>query len=432
MVTHSPVDPVALLDEEVRRNRVGAEALEKMMKARTSIVLHGGGTNRANTVFFGSLTLRLDLAPEWGLETMATDGKAVYYDPDFVAATPPDQLIGVYIHELLHNIFAHGARMGGRDPKLWNIAADLAINPEVVGMGFRLPDCALMPGSGEFRALPAGLTAEEYYSRLSEGGQGGGRPGDEDGDGDEQGDEQGEGEGKGKGGQDPGKCGGVRQPGSGDPAEARKAEEDWRVNTLAAAAAVKAACRGDLPAGIDRIVGAVAAPKVDWKAALRDFISRAAKNDVSWRRLNRRMLGQGMTLPGMYSEELGDVVLAVDTSGSIDDAMIRTFGAEVQGILDAYECSMTVLYCDAKIHRIQTWKSSDGPLVMEPAGGGGTSHRPVFDWLDQQDQLPACVVCLTDLETVFPDRGPECPVLWAVVNDRPTRQPPFGAVVPVK
>ena len=85
-------------------------------------------------------------------------------------------------------------------------------------------------------------------------------------------------------------------------------------------------------------------------------------------------LAQGLYLPGLHSEELGDVVLAVDTSGSIDEQMLGLFAAEANAVLGAYDCTVTVLYHDTEVQKVQTWRSADGPLVLEPVGGGGTSH----------------------------------------------------------
>ena len=132
----------------------------------------------------------------------------------------------------------------------------------------------------------------------------------------------------------------------------------------------------------------------------------------------------------MHSEELGDVVIAVDTSGSVGDRDLGIFAEAVNGILGAFDCSATVLYHDTAVQTVQHWQSCDGELVLDPVGGGGTSHRCVFEWLDRHAWNPSCVVCLTDLETRFPDRPPPVPVLWAVVGDH-SSPPPFGSRVSV-
>lgn len=160
------------------------------------------------------------------------------------------------------------------------------------------------------------------------------------------------------------------------------------------------------------------------------FLSANARNDYSWVRPNRRLLQQGLYLPGLHLEELGDVVVAVDTFGSVGERELAVFAREVQGVLDAFDCTVTVLYHDTSVCGKQRWRSTDGPLVLEPVGGGGTSHECVFEWLARSDVQPSCLVCLTDLETRFPTQVSYLPVLWAVVRDA-GRRPPFGQLVPI-
>jgi predicted metal-dependent peptidase len=79
------------------------------------------------------------------------------------------------------------------------------------------------------------------------------------------------------------------------------------------------------------------------------------------------------------------------------------------------------------VRRIQRWDSSDGPIKLELVGGGGTDHRPVFDWIESEGIDPACLVCLTDLSSRFPDCGPDFPVLWASVAKG--TKAPFGQLI---
>jgi predicted metal-dependent peptidase len=188
--------------------------------------------------------------------------------------------------------------------------------------------------------------------------------------------------------------------------------------------------RGALPAGLARLVEEILQPKVDWRDVLREFVSSHARNDFSWSPPNRRFIHQGLYLPGLRSEELGDVVLAIDTSGSIGPRELNRFAAEAQGILEAFDCSLTILYHDSEIQQVQHWRSGDGPLTLQPIGGGGTSHVCVFDWLEKQQLNATCLVCLTDLYTQFPSTPPATAVLWAVVGNN-TSQPPFGLRVNV-
>jgi predicted metal-dependent peptidase len=363
----------------------------------------------AKSAFFATLVLRLVPEPVWDLGTLATDGRVLRYFPPFVTGLSPDELVGVLAHEVMHCALAHPARRGDRDPEKWNVACDLAINPLLVTAGVILPPTRLMPGEGAYVGLEPGHPAEEYYARL---------PGPKDA-------SDGSGSGEGPAG-DPGGCGQVVDLASGDPAESRQVEADWQVAVSQAQAA--AAGRGPLPAGLGRAVERVLHPPADWRAVLREFVSAAARNDYTWTRPNRRFVAQGLYLPGLHSEELGDVILAVDTSGSIDEKLLGTFAAEANAVLGAYDCSVTVLYHDTEVQKVQSWQSADGPLVLAPVGGGGTSHACVFDWLIGSGASPSCVICLTDLETEFSTNRPDVPVLWAVPGKAPC-DPPFGRVV---
>jgi predicted metal-dependent peptidase len=412
-MTHSRDDPFAVIEAEAARQTAAERASRALSAARARLILG----RDARSAFFACLVLRLAPAADWDCETMATDGRALAYHPRFVAGLGPDELVGVLAHEVLHCALAHPGRRGVRDAARWNVACDLAVNPLLVQAGFALPASRLTPGEGTYAHLPPGQSADAYYALLGPVHQPAPsddvRPGDGDGE---------------KCPGDPGGCGSVTDPVGASPAQIGQTAAQWRVAVAQAEQAARG--RGELPAGLDRTADRVLRPPRDWREVLREFVASHARNDHSWARPNRRFLWQGLYLPGLHSEELGDVVVAVDTSGSVGERELGVFAAEVNGILAAFDCAATVLYHDTEVQKVQTWRSGDGELVLDPVGGGGTSHRCVFDWLDRSDLDPSCVVCLTDLETQFPDRVPATPVLWAVAGDATTR-PPFGRRVSV-
>src|SRR6516225_2697955 len=123
----------------------------KLTRARTQLLL--------NQPFFGTLCLRLKLM-SGAVSTMATDGRRIVYDPAFVNSLQPAELEAVLAHEVLHCALAHHCRRGQRDPRLWNEAADLAINPLLIANGFSLPAGALIDPAFD------NLSAEEIYARL--------------------------------------------------------------------------------------------------------------------------------------------------------------------------------------------------------------------------------------------------------------------------
>jgi predicted metal-dependent peptidase len=406
-------DPLAALERAAARQAQEEKAARALAAARCRLVLG----KDPKSCFLATLALRLVPRVDWDLETMATEGRHLCYSPAFVTGLSPDELVGVVAHEVLHNALAHHARRQHRDGQRWNVACDLAVNPLLLDSGFALPASRLVPGEGGYRDLPRGKSAEEYYGLLPDE-----TPGDPTLN------QDGESQGPGQDRQDPGGCGGVRDPGDGSHADAHQSQAEWEVAVAQAHQVARG--RGELPGGLARLVEQVLQPRVDWRDVLREFVGCHARNDYSWSPPNRRFVHQGLYLPGLRSEELGEVVLAVDTSGSIGQEDLSCFAAEAEGILEAFDCTLTILYHDAEVQKVQRWRSSDGPLTLEPVGGGGTSHRCVFDWVEREGVQPSCVVCLTDLHTEFPDLAPATPVLWAVVGGNPS-PPPFGLRVAV-
>ena len=172
------------------------------------------------------------------------------------------------------------------------------------------------------------------------------------------------------------------------------------------------------------MIEGIRAPAVDWREVLRRFIQTTARNDYRWFPPNRRYVAMGLYLPSLRSEELGPVVIVVDTSGSIDEALVAQFSAEISAILeDCRPEAVHVLYCDTAVAGVETLSPDDLPLELKPEGGGGTDFRPPFEWVEQQDIAPACLIYLTDLcSSRFPD-PPDYPVLWAATTER---MAPFG------
>lgn len=392
-----PADGYALLEQEVCRQQQTSEAMQQMAASRARLILG----RDAKSVFFAVLALRLQLVPDWHCETMETDGKTLNYNPAFVCQLNPEERLGVLVHEVMHNALAHPFRRGSREFVPWNIACDLAVNPLLRESGFTLPAGHLMPGQGKYSHLVPGGSAEEYYAQLQHA------PPDP----------------QAEPSNDPGGCGSVRDPAPQQPTTISTSAEEW--SGAMVQAHQTASARGELPAGLERMVEVVVHPPTDWRSLLREFLSSQAHNDYSWLRPNRRFLPHRLYLPSPHSEELGTVVIAVDTSGSVSERELAIFATEIQGILEAFDCTITILYHDTDIQQEQQWQSSDGPLRLDPVGGGGTSHTCIFSWLAEQDTHPSCVVCLTDLETTFPQQPPDCPVLWAVIGKNQTL-PPFG------
>jgi len=396
--------------EKINADKRAQEAVLAVEDCRFRAV----GERSAARAFFTSLALALEPCVDSSgeIETAATDGQRLPFNPEWVLGLSPEERYGVMIgHEPMHCAMEHFARMRGMDDAAAaNIAADLEINPICRDAGFALPADAIFPGEGEYRHCPPGKTMEEYYVLVKEE-----RDKDQDGqEGDGQGDQP---------GQDPGGCGGVLP--APDQATAEQSANSWKGKVAAAAQAAQK--RGSLPGSLERWVERILKPKVDPWEILREFMTRAAKTEQNWSRLNRRALARGLYLPSRHAQELGDVVLLVDTSGSIGEDDLARIAGFLEGVLAANPGKLTVIYHTTYPYRVVEWVPEDGPLKLEKEQSGGTSHVSAFQEIENRGIEPAVILAATDLETEFPD-DPGVPTIWVGVEDNGIL-PPFGQYV---
>lgn len=369
------------------------ETEKRLMQARTRLVL--------DFPFFGNLALRLRLIPDASIQTANTDGICIKYNPAFIGSLTDPEILGVLAHEVLHCTNGHPWRMGKRDARRWNVAADMAINPLIRESRLTLP-----AGGMDTPAHLAGLSVEAIYNALPadpDGDDGDGKPGDGDGN-------QAPGNGKPQHQPGPGEVE-APAPGTQEADQAADLEAEWKAAAMQSAKA--AAMQGKLPGSLARMVEELKRPRVDWRAELRRFIQQTARNDYSWTKQAARYLHAGLYLPGLKSETMPPLVVAVDTSGSIDAGTLAAFGAEIQSIMDETRPeALHVVYCDSSINKTQTHEPGD-LIKLEAVGGGGTDFRPPFAWVEREGIQPAALIYLTDLEGPAPEQAPDYPVMWA-------------------
>ena len=399
------IDPLKELQEIAERQQ-STEDARKSVGMRRAELIYGGslGTNKhqSNLAFLATLAMRLEPSPCFDIDTTSTDGEHFFYNPQYVCKLKPEELRAVLAQNVLHCALHHITRQGPRDSKKWDIACDLAVNPILAESGMSIPTDQPFPGKGSYKDFPLNDTAEGYYELLRDSDNG-----DQSGEGDAQGASQ-------------------TMP-SPDSAAASATESQWAENVSAAHAEAEKKA-GELSSGLRRLCTETLRPKASWQDILRQFVNSFTKNDYTYSPCNRRFVHMGLYLPSLRSEELGDIVVAVDCSGSVDQGTLTQFAGELQGILEAFDVHLTIVYHDSKVCHVDEWSSEDGPLTLEAHGGFGTNHAPVFEWVDEHKPDAIAVICLTDLYTNFPSVVPAQPVIWGVINhDQPTA--PFGEIV---
>jgi predicted metal-dependent peptidase len=415
------------------------KSIDKLRKARAGLIL--------DRPFFGSVALRLNPIEDQSCNSMWTDGKSLGYNPEFVNSLSLEHLKGIVAHEVMHIASFHHIRRGNRDHMSWNEAGDYAINGILKNSKFSLPEGVLIDKKFD------NMSTDEIYSKIyrkkqqndqdgknggtggiggpgkkSKKGQKGGKAGQGKGQGQKSDSEPAQGQGKGNKKDQNQNIGEVRDypgkdGGKATEAELRQAEGDTKVMLTQALQADKKA--GSLSAELERMIKDVVEPQLNWREILRRFIEQSAKNDYSWFPPNRRYIHQGLYLPSCKSDELGELVLSIDTSGSISQRELDSFAAEITGILEEFQnIELTVIYCDSKVKKVQ--EISELPVKLTPAGGGGTDFRPPFLWIQDNDKQPVCMIYLTDgYCSQYPDE-PDYPVLWVGTGKF---EPKFGEFV---
>jgi predicted metal-dependent peptidase len=176
--------------------------------------------------------------------------------------------------------------------------------------------------------------------------------------------------------------------------------------------------------GLGRDMEDLLTPTVDWREVLREFVKStcAGKDKSSWRRPNRRFLGSGTYMPTLVSETVGNIVVAVDTSGSVGQAEFREFMSEVKSIADDVKPSrVDMLYWDGEVDKHEEYEQHEVANLIDatrPMGGGGTDPDCVPKYMASKNMHPECVVMFTD--GYVPNWGNDwvAPVLWVVVDNK--------------
>lgn len=375
--------------------------------------------------FWGYLILGCDWIISRKVPTAATDGRTCYINPDFWATLNGAEQEGLIAHEVMHKMLVHITRAQALklDPRISNIAADYVGNEILLEAGFTLPQGALVD---PVLTAKGGHTMEGVYRVLmqqqqQQGQQGHGQP------------QQGHGQGQpGQPGQDglPNPLDEMLAPTDDkgqplDEAELARETSEWLEQVAVAAQSAKR--RGKLPAGLERVLDETIKGKVRWQDVLAQFLTRSREDRRTWARPSRRYASMGAYLPSTTGEALGEIIVAVDCSGSIGADMLSRFTGEMQALHSSLRPrKMHVLAFDAKV-QTHVEVTADEQFIPRWKGGGGTAFAPIWAHVENHGVAPVCAVVLTDLDCSRWGDAPDYPVLWISTSHRD--KAPFGEVV---
>jgi len=311
----------------------------------------------------------------------------ITYREKFVEDISDDELMGVLAHEILHLALLHLLRLKARNMEGWNIACDVCVNALLKKNNFALPSGIIVDSYDNLEIC--GITIEkisektaemvydeipkELIDKLSEG--------------------NGSGNGSGKG-FDEHQHGEVLSQ-----EEQLKQENAWFKRCEEAYCNAKS--KGNLPAGLERYIDELKRSKINWKALLLRTLNSSMPNDYTWAKPHKKSIACGTFLPNILREKV-EVVIAIDTSGSIGKKELTDFISEIVGLARAYQnIDMKIITHDCEVYDTLEVKngSIDKIKQIQIKGGGGTSHKVVFDYVKEKHRDTRMLICLTDGES---------------------------------
>lgn len=395
------------------------QVVEMIIRSRVQLLL--------NHPFYGNLATRLIIVDGSGwIPTAGTDGRHLYYNVDFFSKMTREEIDFVVAHEVMHCVYDHMSRRGSRDPRLWNCAGDYVINLELVDNRIgRLPTIVKGLYDTRFRKM----FTEEIFELLKQE--------DDDGKGDPNADSfdvhiDMSPDGKDQDGDNESDATGKNGPIPLSKEDRHAIKDEIKQAVMQAA---KAAGAGNTPAGVKRMIDELTDPQMDWREILNMTIQSCMKSDFTFQRPSRKGWGSGIYLPGMKNDFMLDVDIAIDTSGSISEKMLRDFLAEIKGIMEQFaDFKLRIWTFDTEVHNPAEF-SSDGDgleslLEYDIQGGGGTDFMVNWTFMEEEGIEPHKFIMFTD-GYPYGSWGNEdyCDTVFLINNGSKDIVAPFGITV---
>jgi len=401
---------------------------QRLTKAVVSIMGNAKYTALAGVLMIGNR----NVVDDPSVPTACTNGRDEMYGREFVKQLNDAELRFLVLHEVYHKLFKHlttWQHLYKQDAMLANMACDYVINLKIVDDN--TDRFATMTGvleGGCYDRKYVGMDSAQVYNLLRE-------------DQESQGSEQGDGAGDGDSGQGSGSLPNGQQPfdqHDWDGAQELTADEQRELaRELDEAVRQGALAAGKMGSGGDLDLHELLQPQINWRETLREFVtSTCAGNDYStYSRPNRRYLSSGLYMPSGISEQVGELVLAIDTSGSIGQRELSAFLTEVKEICDTvHPDGVRLLYWDTKVCRDEKYdvhELDDLVQSTKPEGGGGTDVTCVTDYIRDNNINAQAAIVLTDGHLYGGWGQWSMPVLWCIMDNLGAK-PDVGVAVNIK
>ena len=417
----------------------------RVKKAHIALMKHPETALYSGVMLMGKSTV-----VDEGCPTAYTDGVNKVYGRKFLEGVDTEPKVrGLVLHENLHvalKQLPRGKDMFDENQRMANIAADFVVNGiienikgTVNGSSERIVD---LPDGGVFDPMFDNWSMREVYNYLKkhcksggkgkgQGGKGGGQGSVPSGDGNEDGDGEGDtitinGKTYDLSNSDQHDLGNLK-----DLTHEQVKEINDAIDRALREGGMLA---GRMGAKVPRAISDLLEPKVDWRYEMRDFVTSAikGKDEFTWRKLNKRNLVNDILSPSVENETIGELVVSIDTSGSIGSEQITEFATELVSICEL--CSpdkVRVLWWDTDVHGEQVFEGDYANIaqLLKPQGGGGTHVSCVNHYINEQKINAECVIVFTDgyVESDIAWNIPS-PTLWMVTECK-SFAPPVGKLV---
>ena len=355
--------------------------------------------------YFGTLASKLELVLNEDIQAFKGDGKKLEYSSMFLENAEISELEFILANGAMHQSLAHENRRNGRSGWLWQMATDMAINDMLVENGLDKPNEA------QYRVRFKGMYAEEIYAELKS---------DilrDDEDLEYEADNAEDIQNKNEKKQEKKKQ------------TQKELQEEILQEQLIAEEAISLLAsefkKGEAPTYIDRFFKLDFLSKIDWRDELKSALDRYFRDDYQLIPPNKKFLSQGIYLPSTTSQTFR-LVIAVDSSGSIDEELLSSFLSEVNFLMSLVShYVIELIVCDEKIHSHKTFYSGD-TLEFDVKGGSATDFRPVFEFIESEFDDVKLLLYFTDLEGRFPKDEPSYSVKWVSPKEEDI---PFGEII---
>jgi predicted metal-dependent peptidase len=360
--------------------------------------------------FLGSVASTLRLEADENTLTFQSDGEVLRYNPEYLHTRAKDyEVLFALANGAMHSLLGHKRRAGKRVPRLWRAAGDLVVNAILVKNGFTLPADAY------YDEHYASMYVEEVYDRLVQEMRH-----NDTLDEAEEGETNDETSSQNNGSEE-------RNPPPRN--ETTKMQEmsydEAELEALYEQLFEKHRKRGEIPRDLHYLLPEFFSRRIDWREALYRYIAEYAKSTYRFMPPNVKHLYRGVALPAAASDLLR-IVIVVDTSGSIDDDLLRLFLGEVESIMQTYgNYEIDLIAADASVRSHRTYLPGER-LEYKAEGRGGTDFRAAIEYVTRHIDYPSAMLYFTDGQGLFPDTPPPFDVLWVMPA---MRDVPFGEVL---